>query len=259
MVGEEWSKLPPVVAHWQKGKVNFDGYTSSMPSMMDFPLTEAMRGALAEKEGNWIFHDVYETLSLDYLYPNPGNLVLFAGNHDMARIFSVVGEDFDRYKMDLVFLMTMPRIPQFYTGDEILMTSATKERDDSSYRRDFPGGWAGDKVNAFTGVGLSAQQRDAQAFVKQLVNWRKTQPVIHHGKLMHYGPEDNTWVYFRYNDSKKVMVAFNNNPKEATLPTGRFREMLTGVAAGVDVLSGKTYDLRTELKLPARSVVILEL
>jgi hypothetical protein len=35
--------------------------------------------------------------------------------------------------------------------------------------------------------------------------------------------------------------------------------MLTGVAAGVDVLSGKTYDLRTELKLPARSVVILEL
>jgi glycosidase len=259
MVGEEWSMLPPVVAHWQKGKVNFDGYTSSMPSMMDFPLTEAMRTTLAKKDGTWLFHDVYELLSLDYLYPNPGNLVLFDGNHDVARMFSVVGEDLDRYKMDLVFVMTMPRIPQFYTGDEILMTSTTKGRDDSSYRQDFPGGWAGDQVNAFTGAGLSPQQSEAQAFVRKLVNWRRGQPVIHHGKLMHYGPEDNTWVYFRYDEHKKVMVAFNLNPKAMTLPTARFGEMLGGVDAGVDALSGKRYELKTELKLAPNSVVILEL
>jgi glycosidase len=259
MVGEEWSKLPPVVAHWQKGKANFDGYTSSMPSMMDFPLSEAMRTTLATKEGTWLFHDVYEMLSLDYLYPNPGNLVLFDGNHDMARIFSVVGEDIGRYKMDLVFLMTMPRIPQFYTGDEILMTSTTKDRDDSSYRRDFPGGWVGDKVNAFTGAGLTAQQSEAQAFVRKLVNWRKKQPVIHHGKLMHYGPEDNTWVYFRYDEHKKVMVAFNLNAKEMTLATARFQEMLRGVDSGVDALSGKRYELKTALTLAPNSVVVLEL
>jgi glycosidase len=259
MVGEEWSKLPAVVSHWQKGKVNFDGYTSSMPSLMDFPLTETMRTTLASKEGTWLFNDVYETVSLDYLYPNPGNLVLFEGNHDMPRLFTVVGEDIDRYKMDIVFVMTMPRIPQFYTGDEILMTSATKERDDSSYRTDFPGGWAGDKVNAFTGAGLTAPQREAQEFVRKLVNWRKAQPVIHHGKLMHYGPEDNTWVYFRYDERKKVMVAFNLNAKEMALPTARFDEMLKGVESGVDVLSGKRYDLKTELKLAPNSVVVLEL
>jgi glycosidase len=161
--------------------------------------------------------------------------------------------------MDLVFLMTMPRIPQFYTGDEILMTSTTKERDDSSYRRDFPGGWPGDKVNAFTGAGLTAQQSEAQAFVRKLVNWRKAQPVIHHGKLMHYGPEDNTWVYFRYDEHKKVMVAFNLNPKEMTLPTARFREMLRGVDSGVDALSGKRYELRSALTLAPNSVVVLEL
>jgi glycosidase len=259
MVGEEWSKLPAVVSHWQKGKANFDGYTSSMPSMMDFPLTEVMRSTLSSKDTTWLFHDVYETVSLDYLYPNPGNLVLFEGNHDMARIFSVVGEDLGRYKMDIVFVMTMPRIPHFYTGDEILMTSATKERDDSSYRTDFPGGWAGDKVNAFTGAGLSAPQREAQDFVRKLVNWRKSQPVIHNGKLMHYGPENNTYVYFRYDGSKKVMVAFNLNAREMALPTARFDEMLKGVGSGVDVLSGKRYDLKTELKLAPNSVVVLEL
>jgi glycosidase len=259
MVGEEWSKLPAVVSHWQRGKLNFNGYVSSMPSMMDFPLTEAMRTALADKDGKNIFSDVYETLSLDYLYPDPSRLVLFEANHDMARIYSVVNEDFDRYKMDIAFVMTMPRIPHFYTGDELLMTSATKQRDDNSYRHDFPGGWAGDKVNAFTGAGLSAREREAQDFVRKLVNWRKNSPVIHHGKLMHYGPENNTYVYFRYDGQKKVMVAFNANDKETVLDARRFHEMLSGVTSGRDVLSGKTYSLNDQIRLPAKATLILEI
>jgi glycosidase len=265
MVGEEWSKLPAVVSHWQRGKANFNGYVSSMPSMMDFPLTEAMRTALSDdnKYNRNRFSEVYETLSMDYLYPDPSRLVLFEANHDMARIYSVVGEDFDRYKMDIAFVMTMPRIPHFYTGDELLMTSATKDRDDNSYRHDFPGGWAGDKVNAFTGVGLTPRQREAQEFVRKLVNWRKNSPVIHHGKLMHYGPENNTYVYFRYLDTlsgtKKVMVAFNANDKETVLDAGRFHEMLSGVTSGRDVLSGKTYSLKDEIRLPAKATLILEI
>ena len=259
LVGEEWSKLPPVVARWQRGKDNPDGYRAFTPSMMDFPLAESMRTALADRKGGNVFHDVYETLSLDYLYPEPGNLVLFEANHDVSRIWSVVGEDFDRYRMMMVFLMTMPRIPQLYTGDEILMTSATGERDDASYRRDFPGGWAGDRVDAFTGRGLGARQRAAQELVRKLATWRKGQPVIHHGKLMHFGPRDNTYVYFRYDGNRKVLVALNNNPQEMVLDTARFREMLAGVTGGVDVLTGRRFDLARELRLPAGASVILEL
>lgn len=257
MVGEEWHKTPAVVSRWQKGKVNFDGYTTSLPSLMDFPMAEAMRGALANK--NTGFTDVYETLSQDYLYPNPGNLVLFEGNHDVSRLFSVVGEDLGLYKINLAFVMTMPRIPQFYYGTELLMTSATGERNDASYREDFPGGWAGDKVNAFTGAGLSAQQREAQAFVKKLVNWRKSQPLIHHGKTMHFGAENGTYVYFRYDGRKKVMVALNKGDKDAVLPTARFQEMLNGASSGIDVISGKTYALDSALALPAKTAVILEI
>jgi glycosidase len=257
MVGEEWHKSPAVVSHWQRGKVNANGYVNSLPSLMDFPMMYAMRTALTDPDAG--FNEAYETLSLDYLYPDPSNLVLFEGNHDVARLFSVVGEDIDLYKMDLVFTMTLPRIPQFYTGTEILMTSTAKGRDDASYRRDFPGGWAGDKVNAFTGAGLTAQQRDAQAFVKKLVNWRKSQAVIHHGKMMQFGPENDTWVYFRYDDQKRVMVAFNKNKTAVSLPTVRFQEILKGAKSGVDALTGKTFDLTDALALPARSVVILEI
>jgi hypothetical protein len=56
-----------------------------------------------------------------------------------------------------------------------------------------------------------------------------------------------------------VLVAFNNNPKEMVLDTKRFREMLAGVPGGVDVLSGKRFDLTEELRLPAKASVILEL
>jgi glycosidase len=257
LVGEEWSTLVPVVARWQRGKANFDGYTSSLPSLMDFPLVDAMRTALSTPSKG--FNEVYQTLSLDYLYPEPEKLVLFGGNHDMARMYSVAGEDVDRYRMNMVFLMTMPRIPQFYTGDEILMTSTTKGRDDAGYRHDFPGGWAGDKADAFKGTGLNAQQRAAQDLVRKLATWRKGEPVIHSGRLMHFGPENNTWVYFRYNDSKRIMVAMNNNDKEMRLPTARFQEMLKGTASGVDVLSGRTVDLTRELRLAPKATLLIEL
>ncbi|QNA90248.1 glycoside hydrolase family 13 protein [Massilia sp. Dwa41.01b] len=258
LVGEEWSTRVPVVARWQRGKANFDGYTSSLASLMDFPLVDAMRSALAKPGENGL-NEVYETLSLDYLYPEPDKLVLFGGNHDMARMVSAVGGDFARWRMNLVFLMTMPRIPQFYSGDEILMTSTTEGRDDASYRLDFPGGWRGDKVDAFTGTGLDAQQRAAQDLVRKLANWRKSEPVIHSGRLMQFGPEHNTWVYFRYNKDKRIMVAMNNNDKEMRLPAARFQEMLKGTASGVDVLTGKTVSLADELRLAPKSVLLVEL
>ena len=259
LVGEEWHKSPAVVSHWQRGKVNFDGYVSHLPSLMDFPMSETIRSTLAATDAASGFTDVYEMLSQDYLYPDAGNLVLFEGNHDIARTFSVVGEDINLYKISLAMLMTLPRIPQFYYGTEVLMTSETKIRDDASYRRDFPGGWRNDAASAFTGQGLTAQQRDAQSFVKKLVNWRKARSVIHHGKTMHYGAENGTYVYFRYDGKNKVMVALNKGEKEAVLPLARFHEVLAGATRGVDAISGATYALAATLTLPARSALILEI
>ena len=260
LVGEEWSPLIPVVAHWQEGKQNFNGYVSHMPSMMDFPLTDAMRRALAAPDGaEHGLTTLYETLSQDYLYPNAGNLVLFEGNHDVSRIYSELNADDGLFRMAMAFVATAPRIPQFYAGTEIQMTSTTKNRDDASYRRDFPGGWRGDAVNAFTGAGLTEQQAAAQAYVKKLFNWRKGAAVIHHGKMMHYGPEHNTYVYFRYDGARKVMVALNKNTTDTVLKTARFHEMLGGVRAGVDVISGKRVSLDGEVTLPARSALILEI
>jgi glycosidase len=258
LVGEEWSPHIPVVARWQAGKKNFDGYLSYMPSMMDFPLSCVLRHALADDGENGLT-DLYEALSQDYLYPNPGNLVLFEGNHDMSRIFSELKGDENLFRIATAFVLTAPRVPQFYAGTEILMTSTVGTRDDESYRHDFPGGWAGDKVNAFTGAGLTSSQAAAQAWLKKLLNWRKTATVIHHGKTRHFGPEQDVYVYFRYDDSKKVMVILNKNKTETALPTGRFAEMLAGARVGVDVVTGKRYPLDDSLAVPPRSALVLEM
>jgi len=262
LVGEEWSPHIAVVAHWLKNKRNFDGYVSHMPSMMDFPLNDTLRRVLAGDEG-YSLKSLYEAAAQDYQYPDAANMTLFEGNHDMARIFSVASHDDALFRIAMAYTLTMPRIPQLYYGTEIQMTSTTKGRDDPSYRQDFPGGWAGDKVNAFTGQGLTKQQLAAQAYLKKLLNWRKAQSVIHHGKLMHFGPENDTYVYFRYDGSgvgtSKVMVAINMNQKAMPVKTARFSEMLAGVAEGRDVISGQRYSLKDEVTLPARAALILEL
>jgi glycosidase len=257
MVGEEWSKLVPVVARWQVDQDNANHYRAYMPGMMDFPLAYALRDALGTPGHD--LTDAYETLALDYLYPHPERMVYFDGNHDMARIFSVLHEDLALWKIAMVHLMTVPRIAQFYSGTEVLMTSSTEGRDDASYRHDFPGGWPGDPVNAFTGAGLSANQRAARDFIRTLVNWRKGAAVIHAGRTMQYGPEDGTYVYFRYDGQHKVMVAMNPTPRAADLGTARFHEMLAGVRGGRDVLTGQRIGVTQTLHLPAKSVLLLEL
>lgn len=257
IVGEEWSSSPSVVAYWQAGKENSDGYQSYAPSMMDFPLREALLKGLTQST-NWHggLTTTYETLAHDHLYADPFNLVIFEGNHDVPRLFSLLDEDYGRYQLAMIYTATMRGIPQFYYGTEILMTSPT-ERDDGRVRADFPGGWTGDKVNAFTGQGLSPQAAEAQAWVRRLLNWRKGALAIHHGKLMHFFPEQGVYVYFRYLDDEKVMVVLNPSDKTVDLALERFSEMLGSASRAKDVLTGKEYALNASLQLLATQGLIL--
>ena len=265
IVGEEWSGNPATVSYWQRGQSNLDGYVSWLPSLMDFPLQEALWLALTTEDGGALddrspggLERLYRALSYDFLYPDPNALVTFPDNHDMSRIFTQVGHDVDLWRMALAYVLTMRGAPQIYYGTEILMNN----RGDDSHgniRSDFPGGWPGDRRNAFTGEGLSAREREAQAFVRTLLQWRRETPVVHHGRTMHFVPEDATYVYFRYDDEDAVMVALNKNGKARALDLARFAERLDGYDEAHDVLTGESLPLDRPLDLPARSVRVMEL
>lgn len=259
IVGEEWSPHPAVVAYWQRGNRNHDGYVSHTPSLMDFPLQTNLLAALTEDDGAFTgLTRLYEGLAHDFVYADPANLVLFEGNHDTPRLFSLLKNDVGLTKIALAYLATTRRIPQLFYGTEILMQSPV-ERDDGRVRSDMPGGWAGDKIDAFTGAGLTAQQREMQDWVRRLFTWRKTAGVVHDGALMQYAPFEGCYVFFRFDAKRTVMVVLNKNAKAVDLPLARFPER---VAAGVrarEVMSGQALVLGERLTVPARSPLILEI
>ncbi len=258
MVGEEWSINPAVVAHWQRGKHNASGHLPHMPSMMDFPVHIALRNALVQPEGpetGWV--GLYEMLANDFVYPDPDALVVFAENHDTARLFAHLDGDLAAWKLGMAYLATVRGTPQFYYGSEVLLRGP-KERNDGQLRADMPGGWAGDGANAFTGDGLGATQREAQDYTRALFNWRKRTPLLHTGKLIHFAPADGVYVYFRQDGGKAVMVALNKNAGTTSLALDRFDAFLRGRNAR-DALSGKPVALGESLRLPAMSATLLEI
>jgi glycosidase len=261
IVGEEWVTQPAIVSYWQAGKINHDGYTSCLPSLMDFPIQNALSEGLNQEEqryGSGMIR-MYEMLALDFLYADPWNLVIFPDNHDMARFFTQVNEDIELFKMGLAYMSTMRGIPQFYYGTEVLMNSTKDPGNHGIIRSDFPGGWRGDDMNAFTGKGLSYEQQEVQHYMKTLLNWRKTSRAVHNGKLMQFAPEDGIYVYFRYTDNDKIMVVLNKNKSGKNLKLDRFKEMLNEHKLAKDVFSGTSFDLKNDLPVPARAAMILEI
>ena len=259
IVGEEWSPLPAVVAYWQKGKKNHDGYLAATPSLIDFPLHGAMLDALNDTNpGHSGLMKLYEALAQDFVYADASKLVLMDGNHDTSRLFSLLNEDLALYKMALIYLATTQRIPQFFYGTELLLTSP-KQRDDGIVRADFPGGWPSDPVNAFTGKGLSTEQMHAQQFVRQLFNWRKTAMAVHEGHLLHYVPSEGSYVYFRLSPQQKLMIVMNKNTQAIQLDTKRFAQVLPIGATVRNVLDGSTAAVAVGLRVAARSAVIFEI
>ncbi|MDH3752180.1 MAG: cyclomaltodextrinase C-terminal domain-containing protein, partial [Gammaproteobacteria bacterium] len=260
LTGEEWSGNPAIVSYWQRGKANHDDYVSDMPSMLDFPLQIAIREALTADEPSRgsVWTPAYEMLGNDFLYPDPGNLVIFPDNHDMSRIYTQVDEDFDLFRMAIVYYLTMRGIPTFYYGTEVLMSHPGTESH-GAIREEFPGGWDDHTRNAFTGEGLSDNEIRAQRLMRQLLNWRKDKAVIHTGRLMQFTPIKNVYAYFRYNDQDSVMVVFNRGEDAASLDMTRFAERLGDAQTAEDVITGKRYGIQGSIQLEPRSAMILEI
>lgn len=261
IVGEEWTTNPAIVSYWQRGKVNHDGYTSCLPSVMDFLLQDALSKGLTQEEkqyGSGLI-ETYKAITMDFLYADPYELVIFPDNHDMDRFYTQIDGDYDLFKMGMVFFATMRGVPQVYYGTEVLMNNDGYPGDHGIIRTEFPGGWPDHEVNAFTGEGLTEQQKDAQVFTQKLLNWRKSSAAVHKGELIHFTPEKGVYVYFRIIDNEKVMVVLNKNEEETELELSRFDECLQGDKEAMDILGGKLIDLSTTINLAPKQAYIFEI
>lgn len=262
ITGEISMRQQAQLSYWQKdsaiGKIQ--NFNSNLPSVMDFILSDKLLSVFNKDDDNWGqgITKIYDIFSNDFLYPNPNNLLIFAENHDTHRLNHIYHNDIRKYKMAIAIIATVRGIPQIYYGSEIGM-DGNKDKGDADIRYDFPGGWEGDVNNAFTETGRTPIQNDYFDFTSRLFNWRKTKSVIHSGKMTHYIPENNVYVYFRYNDTESIMVLINNSNETKALNTDRFQENIGNFKTGKDIITTKTIDINQTITLEPKSVLVLEL
>ena len=266
IVGECWTRPASAVAYWQSGTANYDGFDSHLPTVMDFPLNEAIRQALENDGKGWGngLAKVYDALAQDYLYADVNRLLIFLDNHDMDRIGDVVkNKDPRRTKIAYTLLATLRGIPQVFAGDEYDMHSADLSQGHSTLRMPLP--VPSDKNDT---TYLTPEQQDMFAYQRALFRWRKTEPILHHGRTMHFLSRDNTYAYFRYTDEGAVFVFANAAEEERTIPTAHYREMFArynpqgvNITAMLSQRTGEeTFDLsRTDIVLPPLSFLIVKL
>ncbi|MDP5097166.1 MAG: glycoside hydrolase family 13 protein [Flavobacterium sp.] len=262
IVGEVWMHDQAQISYWQKNSpiAKIQSYNSYLPSVMDFTMHDAFGNVFNEDNASWSDGMIkfYDNLANDFLYDNTNNLLIFLENHDTGRFNQIYKNDFKKYQLGMTLLATMRGIPQLYYGSEIGM-AGDKGKGDADIRQDFPGGWKGDTNNAFSASGRTAEQAKYFDFSKKVLNWRKNKEVIHTGKLTHYIPENNVYVYFRHNDSETVMVIINNSKDNQKVNLSRFEENVKNFTSGKDILSNQNFDLKQELSIEGKTSLILEL
>ncbi|WP_423147739.1 glycoside hydrolase family 13 protein [Rubrolithibacter danxiaensis] len=245
-------------AYFTGGKKIGQPIDTHLPGVTDVQVKDAIYEVLNGKFG-WTegVNRLYTVLSQDLVYEDASRNVVFFDNHDMSRFYSMIGEDFGKYKMGLAILFTTRGIPQVYYGTEILMKNFSNP--DGLVREDFKGGWPGDKVNKFTEAGRTEKENEAFNYFRTLANYRKDNEVLQTGKLMQYVPENGIYVYFRYNNVKTVMVIVNTNDKEENVKTSRFEERLSGYNKALNVLSGEKLNSVETVSIPAKTALVFEL
>ncbi len=264
IVGECWFAEPAGEAYWQTGsKLSIHGEDTRLPAIMDFPLMIKSRnmGPYKEQTDPWNgLNKIYDHLALDYIYPNPLQILRFLDNHDTERFILEVPDSLDQWKQAVAIVLTIPGIPQIYYGTELLM-AGDRRPGDGNVRRDVPGGFPGDTINAFTREGRTSLQNEAFDFMSKILNWRKNSDAIAKGKMTHFMPTNGIYLYQRKADNDEVIVVLNGVDSENVVDMTRYTEIIPVNTKFKNIITGEVIELIPEnmkRTFSPREIMILE-
>ncbi len=255
-VGETWVTEPAYTAAWQKDS-KLSSINSYLKTVMDFAFYDRVNMAAREETDDWWqgMNRVYNTLCYDYLYVNPSSVLAFIENHDTDR-FLRNGTDTLALKQALALLLTINRTPQLYYGTEILM-NGTKEVTDGNVRKDFPGGFPGDKANCFTAEGRTRAQNDMFNWLSRLLHWRQGNEAIIHGKQVQFTPRKGVYVIARQAKGQNVLTVVNGTSEPAQMEVKRYAEIIGQATEATDILTGRKVALEKDVALQPRETLVL--
>ena len=259
-VGETWVTEPAYTAAWQKDS-RLSEHNSYLKTVMDFSFFDKLAQAKNEETDAWWkgLNRLYNSFVYDYLYEDPTHVMAFIDNHDTDR-FLGNGHDSLALKQALALLLTVRHIPQIYYGTEIMM-NGTKEKTDGHVRKDFPGGFPGDKHNAFTREGRTRAQQSMFNWLSRLLHWRRGNETIIRGYQTQFIPYNGIYVVTRRWHRNTVMTILNGTTQDAVLDISRYQELFDDgqdVSRVQDIPTGRYYDLTKNLTLKPRQTLVLE-
>ena len=211
IVGEVWTGNTTFLAGYQQESKIGNTFNTYLPTITDFALRDAIYHYL---KGSSDLYQTYLTISKDYIYQNPGKLVTFVDNHDIERVMYAAGENINKAKIALALILTTRGIPQILYGTEIGMVGTPEH---GYLRMDFPGGFPGDIRDAFFKEGRNERENDIFNFVRHLLTIRKNYKCLSTGKLTHYPPYDNLYVYKRVLNGEEVIVIINGDERSKVI------------------------------------------
>lgn len=220
-VGEVFHRDPVVTAYFAGGRTHA-GIDTGLDTPFDFPLFFTLRYVFGHGKP---LTELTAVLREDALYPHPERLVTFAGNHDTTRLFTELGNSVPRTRLVLGLLATLRGMPMLYSGDEIAMSGG----EDPDNRHDFPGGFSGDKRNAFLVADRTATEQQIYAWTAQLLAFRAAHPALQNGMEQNLESDSDSFVFVRTpeasgctaaHNSERLLVIVHRGPqnKELTLP-----------------------------------------
>ena len=258
IVGECWYNDVAGTAFWQGGNCLSAKGNPELPTVMDFPTmmiaNSSFHGDTQYGKG---LNEIYNRLSLDYLYANKQKVLTFLDNHDTDRFLREKPSNLASWKQGIAFLLTTRGIPQIYYGTELLMFGS-KKRTDGDIRLDVPGGFPGDSHNEFTPEGRSALQNEAYNFLSRIAQWRKGNDVIACGSLKHFMPDNGMYVYERSLDDKRVIVIMNGTDRTLDIDMSKYKEIMQPGMVFHDVVTGEDVTIMSDMSFAPRALYILE-
>ena len=238
---------------FQGGKVRFDGVDSGLDSLLDFPLFYPIRHAFAEGKR---IDEIPKLLAKDYLYTDTEILVTLLGGHDDGRFMSEKGATIAGLKLANALVLTTRGVPQLYYGDELAMEGP----DEPTTRADFPGGFPGDKRNAFTAAGRTKDEQEVFDYIKRLTALRRELEPLRTGKLLNLHVSEQQYAYARTTQLEAVVVVINNDDKAAEIEFDVARTGLTNGRSLKDRLDASrdvvVTDRKLKVHLPRRSAAL---
>jgi glycosidase len=253
MVGEVFEQDAAQTAYFIGGHTGWDNIDTKLSSVFDFPLWNTSLMAFTAKLPVRALRD---QLKYDALYPDPAKVTTLVNNHDKPRFMSLDGATLEGAMMHTAFTLSARGIPQLYYGEEIAMEG----KEDPDNRRDFPGGFPGDKRSAFSAEGRTQGEQRMYEWTREWIRLRQRHSSMRTGRLIDLFYDDDSYVFARQDQNETVIVAINRagQEKNLTIPVGSIglkdrSELiaLIGSARGpVRVMNGQA-----QLTLPAKTAV----